>query len=68
MSVLDYEWSKILTFSSVTRNELFESNLGFVGVHDATYFLNFNLAKRCEHTGHVNFDSKKGNMCLRLIN
>ena len=58
-SVLDYEWSDILTFSSVTGDELmFDDNLGFVEVHDATCFLNFNFVKRCEHIGHVNFDSR----------
>ena len=59
-SVLDYEWLEILPFLSVTRNGLiFDDNLGFVAVHSATCFLNFNFVKRCEHTGRVNFDSEK---------
>ena len=58
--MLDYEWLKILPFLSVTRDELmFDDNLGFVGVHGATCFLNFNFVKCCEDTGRVNFDSKK---------
>ena len=66
--MLDYEWSEILPFSSVTGDELmFDNNLGFEGVHVATCFLNLNFLKHCEHIRHVNFDFKKGNMCLRLI-
>ena len=46
---------------------MFDDNLGFAGLHDATCFLNFNFVKHWEHIGHVNFDSEKGNICLRFI-
>jgi len=56
---------KILPFSSIIREEtICDDNLGFVGVHNATCSLNFNLVKRCEHIGHVNFGSKRDIKCM----